>query len=232
MTTPVDPVAAPDAPVTAVTPPPAPVTWLECDSWIPVAVAELAKLDEPHREKKRATIIALVDAALAGSSEEMLWDRDRHPETCSRTIYHNKWKKDPTFAGVLQAVLKLAQTWQDTQELRALATAARRLRLASPDAADQLVSIATTGQVRRVFKSAAGVDEVLLAPAAAAEVLRATTAVLDRAGMETASKATTTVAMDADQFARLREEALQRAEQDHADAERAWEQQQQAAADG
>lgn len=135
-------------------------------SWIEAAATCMGRLQEPHLAKKRATIIALVDARLSGAPEESVWGR---PETCSRTVYHTKWKRDATFAGVLAEVTKLAQGWEDQRVTLALAGAAKALALASPQAVGSLVAKLTS------------VDETV--------VVRAAIAILDRAGMETAVKA-------------------------------------------
>lgn len=139
-------------------------TWER--SWTEEAARILGQLSEPHLAKKRATIIALVDARLSGASEESVWGR---PETCSRTVYHNKWKKDSTFARVLAEVTRLAQGWEDGRTALALAGAARALALASPKAVGRLVDMLTSLE-----------DAV---------VVRSAIAILDRAGMETATKA-------------------------------------------
>lgn len=162
--------------------------------WIAHAAAHLDRLQPPHREKKRATILALVDARIAGRSEETVWAR---PEACSRTAYHGKghdragWKHDPVFADVLATVTNMARRWNDTRTIRALATAAERLALASPVA------------VARIIQRLDSDDEQV--------VMRAAIAILDRAGIETATKSAQTVdqtvTLNADQFAALRREA-------------------------
>lgn len=156
--------------------------------WIAAAASHLARLRNPHREKKRATVIALVDARLAGKSEETVWDRAVHPNVCARSVYHGKWKKDSLFVEVLEAVTTLAQEWNDTEELRAMDEAVRKLRLATPAVADQLVSMATTGRVRRIVRDSSGAPAVVYEPAGAGDVRLAAMAILDRAGMETAAK--------------------------------------------
>lgn len=138
--------------------------------WEQAAIDELARLGKPHLDKKRATIIALVDANLAGRPEETVWNQ---PGTCSRNTYHTKWKHDDTFASVLVNVKALAREWRDTEAVRALAEAARRLALASP------VAVA-------VAIAAMKADDE-------ATRLRAAFGILDRAGVETATKATTQV---------------------------------------
>lgn len=141
--------------------------------WEAQAAAELARLTQPHVTKKRATVLALVDARLAGRPEEEIW---RQPGTCSRNIYHTKWKKDPTFAGVVENVERLAREWQDTKALRALKQAAERLALASPAAVGKAIEIMAQGDDPNV-------------------VLRAAFGILDRAGVETAVKAKTETAL-------------------------------------
>lgn len=131
------------------------------DSWIDAAAAALDKLENPHRRKKRNTIIALVDARLAGRSEETVWGR---PEVCSRTVYHLKWKHDPAFVSVLEEVTQIAHRWQDKRMLQALRSASERMALAAPVAAAKLVA--------------------LLASEKPSVVLRAATAILDRTGID------------------------------------------------
>jgi hypothetical protein len=142
--------------------------------WIAVATAHLDRLTPPNRERKRATILALVDARLAGRSEETVW---KLPNTCSRSCYHGLggrhkggWKHDPIFADVLATVHALARRWNDERTLRALMAAQERLALASPVAVGKVVD--------RMINSK---DESV--------ILRAAFGILDRAGLETASKA-------------------------------------------
>lgn len=136
--------------------------------WEAAAVAELARLEGPHLAKKRATIIHLVDARISGKPEETVF---RLPNTCSRNIYHTKWKIDPIFSTVLSAVQSKAQTWHDTREMRALAAASRELKLATPDAVAALVASMAEGKEEST-------------------IVRAAIAILDRAGLETAPKST------------------------------------------
>ena len=143
--------------------------------WLAAAAAQLDRLDGREVRKKRATIIALVDAHLAGRTESTVWE-PRRPETCSKTIYDTKWKKEPVFASVLAAVDKLATDYRDGEELRALLTARRRLALASPVAVARLVALLQSG------------DEAIVA--------RASTAILDRAGVETATKGSAVLSGD------------------------------------
>lgn len=136
--------------------------------WLPAALAELDRFSEPHLSKKRATVLALVDARLAGRPEESVWNRAEYPDVCSREIFQGKWKKDPTFSSVLANVDALARGWKDGAKLRAINTAAERLALASPVAVGRVVALMSSQ------------DEAI--------VLRAALGILDRAGVETAQK--------------------------------------------
>jgi hypothetical protein len=135
--------------------------------WIEVAALALAGLQPPHVEKKRATIIALVDARLAGRPEDSVW---KTAGVCNRSTYHLKWKQQPDFADALAKVARLAQEWRDTRTLRALQAAAERLALAAPLA------------VARAEKLLDSDDEGIR--------LKAAFGILDRAGVETAGKGT------------------------------------------
>lgn len=135
-------------------------------------LAAFDRLDNPHAQKKRDTIIALVDARLAGRSEETVW---RLPQCCSRNTYHSKWKQEPAFAHALELATQTARGWKDGEAMRALSESARRLALASP--------LAVTKLIERL----GSVDETI--------IVRAAVAILDRAGTETAGKASADVDM-------------------------------------
>ncbi len=142
--------------------------------WMEAAQGALSRLDgEQWADKKKATILALVDAHLAGRSEETVWDK---PETCARNTYHAKWKRDALFADVLVEVDGAARSWRDGRSLRALNEAAERLALAAPVAVGKLIER---------LKST---DESI--------ILRAAMAILDRAGLETATKSSSRVDVD------------------------------------
>ncbi|MCA9384077.1 hypothetical protein KC909_06980, partial [Candidatus Dojkabacteria bacterium] len=77
-----------------------PDSSLRQDGWKSAIFAELQRLNgQQHERKKKDTIIALVDVTLAGVSEETVWGRG---ETCARSTWHEKWKKDPLIADVLE----------------------------------------------------------------------------------------------------------------------------------
>ena len=135
--------------------------------------AQLDRLSGQHIEKQRRTILALVDARLAGRTEESVWSI---PGTCNRTTYHLKWKKQEPFASVLDACTKAARAHRDGASARALAQAAERLALAAPPAVGRLITLLNSD------------DEAI--------ILRSAVAILDRAGIETGTKTTTSATME------------------------------------
>jgi hypothetical protein len=161
---------------------------MAADEWIEMASAALDKLLPPHKNKKRNTIIAVVDAKLSGRSVESALNR---PDTGSRISYYSSWVKSENFVSVLNEVLDIAQRWQSEQALEALQKAAHRLALASPIAAGKLVQ--------------------QLSHEDAAIVLRAAIAILDRAGIETARKSRneTTASVDIRQLNELSDAELE-----------------------
>lgn len=139
------------------------------DEWVRLAGEALGRIEGQHAEKKRATILALVDARLSGEPEESVW---RRPGVCNRGTYHLKWKKDATFAEALAAVTTLARDWKDGRALRALQEAAEKLALAAPVAVGRAINLL-------------GSDDENIR-------LRAAFGILDRAGVETAQKSSST----------------------------------------
>jgi hypothetical protein len=134
-------------------------------AWVEQATALLDQITGPHAQTKRNTIIALVDARLAGRSEETVWSV---PGTCNRRNYHTKWKKNPLFAETLRAVHDLAIHHKNSRAVAALSEAAENLALASP--------AAVAAVVRLLLSTDEGIK------------LRAAFGILDRAGVETANK--------------------------------------------
>lgn len=134
---------------------------------------ELNRLTGPHTEKQKRTILALVDARLAGRTEESVWSI---PGTCNRTTYHLKWKKQEPFASVLDNCTRAAIAHRDSAAARALAQAAERLALAAPPAVGRLITLLNSD------------DEAI--------ILRSAVAILDRAGIETGPKSQTAASME------------------------------------
>ncbi|MCI0728859.1 MAG: hypothetical protein L0332_19385 [Chloroflexi bacterium] len=106
---------------------PSPTEQPADDSWLPLALDELARLDSSgggHIAKKKQTVIAVVEAMITpGDSVNALFtDNERRIAAglCSYTIWKVKWSKDPLIISVLHNVLKIAREWHDTAELRAM----------------------------------------------------------------------------------------------------------------
>lgn len=158
--------------------------------WSEAAASALSKLNDVQwGEKKKSTIIALVNARLAQRSEESVWDL---PDVCARKTYHEKWKKDALFVSVLDEVTTLAKEWHNSRAMRMLAAAAEKLALSSPLAVDRLV-------------------EVMIQPDDLTNARLAAVAILDRAGMETAAKSSsenaTTIELTGQQLADILRQA-------------------------
>lgn len=137
------------------------------DGWKSVLFAELARLNgEQHERKKKDTVIAIIDANMSGKSEETVWGRE---DTCARSTWHDKWKKDPLIADVLERARRLAHTWRDNLAATTLAEAAELLALES------YASVQTAAQLRDESED----DRVRL---------QAAFGILDRADIKTATK--------------------------------------------
>lgn len=139
-------------------------------SWQEEAATELRRITGNHAHKKRETILAIVDARIAGRSEETVWQL---PNTCARSTYHDKWKKDKAFADALATVTELVRGMREEIAVESLGEAALRMALAAPAA------------VSRAIEKLSSYDEAV--------ALRAAFGILDRAGMETATKQTSKV---------------------------------------
>lgn len=124
-----------------------------------------AKANYPHTQKMIDTIVALVDARIAGHPETPVFDR---PDTCSATTYHTTWKHDKDFTDCLNNVTAFVRDWHDGRALRALEEAAEKLALAAPIAVGKAISLIGYGD--------------------ASIALRAAFGVLDRAGVQTSTK--------------------------------------------
>ena len=137
------------------------------DGWKKAIFAELARLNGmQHERKKKDTLIAIIDANMSGNSEETVWGRG---DTCARSTWHDKWKKDPIIADVLERARRLAHDWRDGLAANTLAEAAELLALQSYASVEEMVRL----------RDKSGDDRVRL---------QASTGILDRAGALTAAK--------------------------------------------
>jgi len=140
------------------------------EGWVNLAEEKFQELRERRRGKTNTqkminTIVALVDANMAGQSETAVFNR---PDTCHVQTYHQKWKHDQDFAECLESVGRLAQQWKDSRAVRSLESSAERLALSSPVAVAELAKLLKDSDPR--------------------VRLRAAVSILDRAGVETAVK--------------------------------------------
>lgn len=99
-------------------------------------IAALASFGGAHAEKKRQTIIALVEAELAGDPEETVWSR---PDTCSRSTYHARWKRNKQFTRVLALVRDIARKYASAAPAAAMIKARRTMQLGTAPAATRTV---------------------------------------------------------------------------------------------
>jgi len=146
--------------------------------WVAQVEAAFEGLRAPHVDRKRATIIALVDARLSGRSDESVFRAPRAEGVCHRSTYHEKWKFEPDFAQTLTTVEGLARSWKTNRAATALAQAAERLILASPIAAAKAIALLASGDEKVQLQAAFGI--------------------LDRADPMTAAKAAGKIAQHVD----------------------------------
>ena len=133
--------------------------------WLEAGLSELERIQNPERNKKINTLIALIDARLAGQSDASAFKR---ADTVSRNIWYEKWSKDESIRDVLNKLELIARSVHDERAIRTMAAAASRIQLASAAAAGKAISLMSSS------------DEAI--------ALRASFGILDRAGVETATK--------------------------------------------
>ena len=154
-----------------------------------------------HERKKKDTLIALIDANLTQTSEEEVWKRG---DTCARSTWHDKWKKDPLIADVLECARRLAHNWRDNLAATTLADAAELLALESYASVEEMVRLRNFADDDRVR-------------------LQASTGILDRASALTAAKSdVSTNRLDGDTFAAMRADAQKEAAKLEEEALDAW----------
>lgn len=86
--------------------------------WLTQAAAELDQIVGRHAAKKRATILAVVEASTTpGVSVETVWD-SKH--VCARSTYYGKWLKDPLFRRVLDNVTAVKMQHDAQNDLLAM----------------------------------------------------------------------------------------------------------------
>lgn len=172
------------------------------DGWKQTIREQLSRLNGlQHERKKKDTLIALIDANMSGKSEETVWERE---DTCARSTWHEKWKRDPLIAEVLERARRLAHDWRDGLAANTLAEAAELLALESYASVEKAAYL----------RDKSGDDRVQL---------QAAFGILDRAGALTAAKSdVSTNRLDSDTFAAMRAQAQIEASEWEEEALDAW----------
>lgn len=178
--------------------------------WLTWEINEaLAAITGDHVVKKETTVLRVAQAVANGEPISGVFAQ---PDTCSRTIWHGKygdgehkpgWKDDPTIATALHLATQRARWWVRVKQGRAIQDTLDILVNGSEDAAKQLVNAVQMGALIFDF----GADGMEIRRADVGHILEASKQILDRVSALTATKATTTVALDADQFAAMQAKA-------------------------
>lgn len=198
---------------------------LETPAWLTPEIDDaLAAISEPHAVKKQTTVLLVAQAVATGESLRSVFER---PDTCKADHWYGTtrrngsrkpgWKEDPAISAALQLATERARWWVRVKGGSAVQNALDALVDLSEDAVRQIASAIRFGQL--TFDRG---PELVIKQASVAEVLKASTEVLDRVSAVTASKSTTVQTMDADQFAALSAEAKAKAGAVNEAAAQAW----------
>lgn len=193
--------------------------------WLTWEISQaLAAIDGDHVAKKEATVLRMAQAIANGEPPTGVFAQ---PGTCSRAVWYGKyahgehkpgWKDDPAIQAALELATQRARWWVRVKQGRAVQDSLDILVDASEDAARQLVSMIRAGALIFDF----GLDGQEIRRVEAGHVLEASKQILDRVSALTATKATTTHALDADQFAALQAQAKAKAAAVEQAAASAW----------
>lgn len=180
----------------------------------------LAAIGGPNVASKEATVLRMAQAIAAGESQADVWAT---PGTCSKNTWHGVgerpgWKDDPAIRTALTVATNRARWWVRVRQGRAVQESLEILIDASETAARQLANMVTMGVLIFDF----GADGLELRRAETGHVLEASKQILDRVSALTAAKSTQVQAIDADQFAMLRQEAMAKAKEIATEAAGAW----------
>lgn len=189
--------------------------------WLTFEIEQaLAAIGGEHVAKKEATVLRMAQAIAKGESQASVF---RQPGTCSKNIWHGVndkvgWKEDPAIAEALALATERARWWLRIKEGQAIQSALNDLVDVAEDAARQIAAVIRYGQMTFPRQG-----KTVTKQAKVAEVLKASTEVLDRVSALTATKNTTTVQpMTADTFAVLAQQAKAQAGALNEEAAVAW----------
>lgn len=142
-----------------------------------------------HLRKKRTTVLRVAHALAAGEPLTTVWARPDcggkgawYGET-RRGVRRPGWCDEPEVQAALERAQRRADWYINVRLGRAVERTLDTIVEAAPDAAQQLVRMATSG-VMRVQREGATLDVDVNAP----EVVKAINSLLDRADARTASK--------------------------------------------
>lgn len=198
---------------------------LETPDWMTPEISEaLAAIENPHAVKKQLTVLLVAQALATGQPVSAVFERD---DTCKADVWYGTkrrngsrklgWREEPTIATALHVATERARWWVRVKQGQAVQSAIDALIDLSEDAARQIASAIRFGQL--TFDRG---PELVIKQASVAEVLKASTEVLDRVSTLTATKATTVQTLDADQFAVLTAQAKAKAGAVNEAAAMAW----------
>lgn len=177
--------------------------------WLTYEIEQaLAAISGDQVAQKEGMVLRMAQAIAQGMTQRELF---RQPGTCAKNTWHGVgkkpgWKDDPAIAHALDLATQRARWWVRVKEGRAVENALNALVEVAEDAAGNVVSAIRYGQLTFYRET-----DVVIKQASVAEVLKASTEVLDRISAATASKSTTVQKLDADQFAAIAEQAKAKA---------------------
>ena len=164
---------------------------LETPDWLTPEISEaLAAIENPHAVKKQLTVLLVAQALATGQPVSAVFERD---DTCKADIWYGTkrrngsrkpgWREEPTIATALHVATERARWWVRVKQGQAVQSAIDALIDLSEDAARQIASAIRFGQL--TFDRG---PEIVIKQASVAEVLKASTEVLDRVSAATATK--------------------------------------------
>lgn len=177
--------------------------------WLTYEIEQaLAAISGDQVAQKEGMVLRMAQAVAQGMTQRELF---RQPGTCAKNTWHGVrgkpgWKDDQAIAHALELATQRARWWVRVKEGRAVENALNALIEVAEDAAGNVVSAIRYGQLTFYRET-----DVVIKQASVAEVLKASTEVLDRISAATAAKSTTVQKLDADQFAAIAEQARAKA---------------------
>lgn len=136
---------------------------LTLPDWLAPVTAELKRIKGRHAQKKRTTLLKLVEAELF--SRKMNW---ADTAVCTHSIWYGKWQHDPLMQEVREKVYELIADSQMQEAATAVHRASMILKMGSVTAAQKLVDLADGAESESTQRLAAK-DVLNMASAETAE---------------------------------------------------------------